>query len=242
MVNSHPPHEDSRQTRASGGRDLEATLTPLPSRARRRPSPTPLVLPCQAERGCPQRRSGARPQKPRKRRFEPPGELHTGWNPVGSAWLPRCAASSPRSWWASQPPRLELGCLLGAAALLIRLVLQGPQGAQRRLLGLGEPPDARDSESLVGPVATQGAQVFAAVHIPEPDGPIIAATGDSFAIGAHLEGLHLPLMGFSIPVPQTGFPQARSALQVPPAQSAITPSTDEPIPDRMPGDCIEHTR
>src|SRR5207245_9381703 len=28
---------------------------------RRRLSPTPLVLPCQAERGCPQRRSGARP-------------------------------------------------------------------------------------------------------------------------------------------------------------------------------------
>src|SRR5260221_9240130 len=95
-------------------------------------------------------------------------------------------ASSPRSWWASQPPRLELGCLLGAAALLIRLVLQGPQGAQRRLLGLGQTPDARDSESLLGPAATQGAQVFAAVHIPEPDGPIIAATGDSFAIGTYL--------------------------------------------------------
>src|SRR5437660_2646281 len=139
-------------------------------------------------------------------------------------------------------PRLELGCLLGAAALLIRLVLQGPQGAQRRLLGLGQTPDARDREALVGPVATQGAQVFAAVHIPEPDGPIIAATGDSFAIGTDLEGLHLPLMGFSIPVPQTGFPQARSALQVPPAQPAITPSTEQPIPDRMPGDCIEHTR
>jgi hypothetical protein len=28
--------------------------------------------------------------------------------------------------------------------------------------------------------------VFAAVHIPEPDGPIIAATGDSFAIGTDL--------------------------------------------------------
>jgi len=27
----HPPHEGSRQTRASCGRDLEATLTPLPS-------------------------------------------------------------------------------------------------------------------------------------------------------------------------------------------------------------------
>src|SRR5438445_10315928 len=42
-------------------------------------------------------------------------------------------------------------------------------------------------------------------------------------------------MGFS-------HPQARSALQVPPAQPAITPSTEQPIPDRMPGDCIEHTR
>jgi hypothetical protein len=42
----------------------------------------------------------------------------------------------------------------------------GPQGAQRRLLGLGQTPDAHDSESLVGPVATQGAQGFAAVHIP----------------------------------------------------------------------------
>src|SRR5260221_2181130 len=144
-------------------------------------------------------------------------------------------ASSPRSWWASQPPRLELGCLLGAAALLIRLVLQGPQGAQRRLLGPGEPPDAGDVEALVGPVATQGAQGFAAMHIPEPDGPIIAATGDSFAIGTDLEGLHLPLMGFS-------HEQARSARQVPPAQSAITASTEQPIPDRMPGDSIEHTR
>src|SRR2546429_2147002 len=132
-------------------------------------------------------------------------------------------------------PRLELGCLLGAAALLIRLVLQGPQGAQRRLLGPGEPPDAGDVEALVGPVATQGAQGFAAMHIPDPDGPIIAATGDSFAIGAHLEGLHRPLMGFSIP-------QARSALQVPPAQPAITASTEQQIPDRMPGDGIEHTR
>src|SRR5437660_12503614 len=75
----------------------------------------------------------------------------------------------------SHSPRLELGCLLGAAALLIRLVLQGPQGAQRRLLGLGQTPDARDRESLVGPVATQGAHVFAAVPIPEPDRHIIAS-------------------------------------------------------------------
>src|SRR5258708_9796619 len=135
----------------------------------------------------------------------------------------------------SHSPRLELGCLLGAAALLIRLVLQGPQGAQRRLLGLGQTPDARDSEALLGPVATQGAHVFAAVHIPEPDGPIIAATGEPVAIGTDLEGLHLPLMGFS-------HPQARSALHLPPAQPTVTASTEQPIPERMPGDCIEHTR
>src|SRR5258708_11110259 len=132
----------------------------------------------------------------------------------------------------SHSPRLELGCLLGAAALLIRLVLQGPQGAQRRLLGLGEPPDARDVEALVGPVATQGAQGFAAVHIPEPDGPIIAATGDSFTIGADLESLHLPMMACSLP-------HARSARQDPPAQPAITSSTDEPISYPMPGAVIE---
>src|SRR5260370_40407104 len=144
--------------------------------------------------------------------------------------MPRHRLAAP-----SPSPPLELGGRLGAGALLIRLVLQGPQGAQRRLLGRGQTPDARDSEALVGPVATQGAQVFAAVHIPEPDGPIIAATGDSFSIGTDLEGLHLPLMGFSLP-------QARSARQVPPAQPAITPSTEQPIPDRMPADCIDHTR
>src|SRR5690242_13000823 len=36
-------------------------------------------------------------------------------------------------------------------------LLNCPQDAQRRLLRLGETPDARDSEALVGPVATQGA-------------------------------------------------------------------------------------
>src|SRR5258708_7742133 len=184
-----PPHEGSRQTRASRGRDLEATLTPLPSRARRRPSPTPLVLPCQAERGCPQRRSGARPLE----------QVNAVLSRLASCIQagtqldrPGSPASTPRSFWASQPPRPELGCLLGAAALLIRLVLQGPQGAQRPLFVLGQTPDARDSESLVRPVATQGAQGFAATHIPEPDGPIIAATGEPVAIATDLGGLPLP--------------------------------------------------
>src|SRR6266480_7570935 len=133
---------------------------------------------------------------------------------------------------SSHSPRLELSCLLGAAALLIRLVLQGPQGAQRRLLGLGEPPDARDSEALVGPVTAQGAQGFAAVHIPEPDGPIIAATGDSFAIGTDLEGLHLPLMGFSHPQAALVGPAERSV----PAGARSLPSLP-PLSSRSPTGC-----
>jgi hypothetical protein len=91
-----------------------------------------------------------------KRRFEQPGELHPGGTQLDRPRSPAAPKARPRSWWASQPPWLELGCLLGAAALLIRLVLHGPQGAQRRLLCLGETPNARDSEALVGPVAPQG--------------------------------------------------------------------------------------
>src|SRR5947209_20553462 len=46
--------------------------------------------------------------------------------------------------------RLELGRLLGAATLLIRLVLHGPQGPQGGDLGLGQAADAPNSEPLVG--------------------------------------------------------------------------------------------
>ena len=51
-----------------------------------------------------------------------------------------------------QPRRLELGRLIGAGTLLIRLILHGSQGTQGGDLGLGQASDARDSESLIGPV------------------------------------------------------------------------------------------
>src|SRR2546430_12739819 len=110
----------------------------------------------------------------------------------------------------------------------IRL-LERPQGPQPHLLRFGEPPDAGDIEPLIGPVAAQGTQQFAALEVPEPDGPVIAATGQEATIGTHLEGLHRPLMGFSLPY-------ALPARQVPPAQPTVTASTEEPIPDRVPGD------
>ena len=54
--------------------------------------------------------------------------------------------------WASTWRWLELGRLLGAGALLIRLVLHGPQRVQGGLLRLGQSSDARDIEALIGPV------------------------------------------------------------------------------------------
>src|SRR2546421_164823 len=91
--------------------------------------------------------------------------------------------------------RLELGRLLGAATLLIRLVLHGPQGPQGGDLGLGQAADARNSEPLVGPVTAQRAQMLATLEVPEVDGPVIAATGEPAAIGTDLERPHRSLMG-----------------------------------------------
>ena len=87
----------------------------------------------------------------------------------------------------SHSPRLELGCLLGAAALLIRLILHGPQGTQGGDLGLGQASDARDSEPLVGPVAPQRPQQLATREFPHLDGTVIAAAGQSAAIWADPE-------------------------------------------------------
>jgi hypothetical protein len=134
-----------------------------------------------------------------------------------------------------QPPRLELGRLIGAGALLIRLIRHSSQGAQGGDLGLGQALDARDSEPLVGPVKAQRAQMLATLELPDVDGAVIAATGDSFVIGTDLEGLHDPLMGFS-------HPHARTARQVPPAQPTVTASTDQQLSDRVQGDGIDRPR
>ncbi len=105
--------------------------------------------------------------------------------------------------------------------------LERPQGAQRDLLCLGKAPDARDIQALVGSIPPQCLERLATPQVPEPDGPVIPATGQPGAIGAHLERLHRPLMRLS-------HPHALSILHVPPAQPAITASTDKPLPTRTP--------
>src|ERR1700694_4564254 len=68
-------------------------------------------------------------------------------------------------------------------------LLERPQGVQRCLLCVGETPDACDIKPFVGTISSQRAQVLATFEVPERDGPVIAATGELAAIGAHLEGL-----------------------------------------------------
>src|SRR5947209_19226657 len=97
-----------------------------------------------------------------------------------------------------------------------------PQRAQRRLLCLGKTPDARDVESLVESIS-QRLQRLAVLEVPETDGPVIPATGRHAPIGTHLERLHRALMRLS-------HSDALPALQIPPAQPAVTTSTDHHLP------------
>src|SRR6266851_2468630 len=73
--------------------------------------------------------------------------------------------------------------------------------------------------------------MLATLEVPEHDSSIIATTGQLAAIGTDLEGLHRPLMGFS-------HPYALPAVNIPPAQPAITASTEQPCPTRVPGQRI----
>ena len=113
--------------------------------------------------------------------------------------------------------------------------LEGLQGAQRRLLCLGEPPDARDIESLVGSIPPQRLELLAIVQVPEPDDPVIPTTGESASIGTHLERMHLPLMRLL-------HPHTLPALHLPPAQPAVTASTDHQLSIGSPGQRRDHPR
>src|SRR5258706_4004361 len=73
--------------------------------------------------------------------------------------------------------------------------------------------------------------MLATREVPEPDRSVIAATGQQAFIGTELEGLYRPLMGFS-------HPYALPAVNIPPAQSAITASTEQACPTRIPGQRI----
>src|SRR2546429_9405493 len=70
--------------------------------------------------------------------------------------------------------------------------------------------------------------MLATMQVPEHDGPVIPATGQHAPIGAHLERLHRPLMGLL-------HSYALPALNLPPAQHAVTTSTDQHLSTRAPG-------
>src|SRR5205823_7992424 len=77
--------------------------------------------------------------------------------------------------------------------------------------------------------------MLATLQIPERDGPVVTATGQTGAIGAHLERLHRPLMRFS-------HPHALPAVHLPPAHPAVTASTDHQLSTGSPGQRRDHPR
>src|SRR6266852_1342361 len=114
-------------------------------------------------------------------------------------------------------------------------ILERPQGVQRRLLRCGETPDARDIESLVGSIPPQRLELLATAQIPEHNGSIIPAARQSAAIRTHLERLDGPLMRFS-------HPHTLPALHLPPAQHAVTASTEQQLSTRGPAQRRDHPR
>src|SRR5713226_70823 len=115
------------------------------------------------------------------------------------------------------------------------ILLNGPQRTQGGLLRLGQALDPRDIEALVGSIPPQRAQMLATLQIPERDGPVLPATGQSAPIGTHLERLHRPLMRFSLP-------HALPAMHLPPAQHPVTVSTEQQLSTESPGQRRDHPR
>src|SRR2546421_1744667 len=109
-----------------------------------------------------------------------------------------------------------------------------PQRAQRRLLRLGQSPNTVDIEALVESIS-QCLQRLATLEVPEPDGPVIPATGQPAAIGTHLERLHRALVRLS-------HPHTLATLHLPPAQPAVTASTDHHLPTGNPAQHRDHSR
>src|SRR5205823_14549795 len=84
-------------------------------------------------------------------------------------------------------------------------------------------------------VASHRAQMLATVQVPEHDGPVIPATGEPAPIGTHLERLHHPLMRFL-------HPHALPAVHLPPAQHAVTASSEQQLLARTPCHGRDHPR
>src|SRR5260221_6528119 len=77
--------------------------------------------------------------------------------------------------------------------------------------------------------------MLATLQVPERDSPIIPATGQSAAIGTHLERLDGPLMRFS-------HPHAFPAVHLPPAHHPVTASSKHQLSTGSPGQRRDHPR
>src|SRR5437588_10747053 len=112
-------------------------------------------------------------------------------------------------------------------------ILNGPQGTQGGDLGLGQALDARDSQPLIGPVTAQRAHRLATLKAPELDRSVLPTAGELAAVGTHFERPHRSLMGLL-------HQHALAARQLPPAQPAVTASTDQHLPTWDPAQRRDH--
>src|SRR5438105_10469923 len=77
--------------------------------------------------------------------------------------------------------------------------------------------------------------MLATLQVPEHDGPVIPATGEPAAIGTSPERTDRPMVRLS-------HPHALPAVNLPPAQQAVTASTEQQILARTPGHRRDHPR
>src|SRR5438105_843922 len=96
---------------------------------------------------------------------------------------------------------------------------------------MGHASDPGNIEPLVGAVSPQGAQMVAALEIPDVDSAIVPATGERAAIGTHFERLDCSLV-------RQARVYALSALDVPPGECAAAATADQHRAGRTPGERI----
>src|SRR3954471_5773261 len=77
--------------------------------------------------------------------------------------------------------------------------------------------------------------MLATLQVPEHDGPVIPATGEPAAIGTSPERTDRPMVRLS-------HPHALPAVNLPPAQQAVTASTEQQLLARTPGHRRDHPR
>src|SRR5450432_257593 len=117
----------------------------------------------------------------------------------------------------------------------MEVLVKRSQSTERRFLRFSHTLDARNIESLVGAILPQRLESLTTLHIPQHNGPVISTTSKLRSIRTDFECIHDSLMRLL-------HPHACTAGNLPPAQLAITTSTDEHLSIWTPGDCIDQRR